>query len=511
MRIPKDQLKIGIILNYINMGIGNIIPIIYTPIMLRILGQEEYGLYKLSSVATSYLGLISMGLGAAITRYLIKARTEEGQIAEEKMLGLFLIIFRIIAFITLAIGLLLAFNLDIWYSDSLKDQELNKMRTLVFIMVINMAFSFSVSPYISIVSAREKFVFFQCMGIVSTCIIPLINLVVLFMGYASIGLAISSLIIAIVIRFIYYLYVTNSMNLRPRYNNLPINQLKEILLFSFWIFVANVVSKLYAATDTMMIGAIPTLAVVGVAVYNVGGVLEGMIGSATVGISGMLSPRINKMVFSGLDNKKLTDYSIMIGRIQCYIVSFLMSVFIVFGEPMIHFYLGNDYLEAYWIALFIGIPKIIVLAQSVCLNILIARNMHRFRSIIYLLVAIGNVIVTWTVLPYWGILGAAFITGISFLLGHGLIMNWFYWNKVGLDIPRFWRQVSKVFFIPIILCFISYFVCHYINLYNLVALIISIIVFSLMLFGFQWYFSFNDYEKNLLKTPMMKVLGIRKP
>ena len=243
MRIPKDQLKIGIVLNYINMGIGNLIPIIYTPIMLRILGQEEYGLYKLSSVATSYLGLISMGLGAAITRYLIKARTEEGQEAEEKMLGLFLIIFRFVALAIFVIGLLLTFNLGIWYSDSLKEQELNKMQLLVFIMVCNMAFSFSVSPYISIVSAREKFVFYQCMGIVSTCIMPLINLAVLFMGYASVGLAISSLVVAVVIRFVYYLYVTNSLKISPRYDNVPINQLKEILFFSIWIFVANIVLK----------------------------------------------------------------------------------------------------------------------------------------------------------------------------------------------------------------------------------------------------------------------------
>ena len=50
----KGQLKIGIILNYINMGLGNLIPIFYTTIMLSLLGQNEYGLYKLSSSVASY-------------------------------------------------------------------------------------------------------------------------------------------------------------------------------------------------------------------------------------------------------------------------------------------------------------------------------------------------------------------------------------------------------------------------------------------------------------------------
>ena len=49
--------------------------------------------------------------------------------------------------------------------------------------------------------------------------------------------------------------------------NLPTNKMKEILGFSFWIFVANVVGQLYNATDTVMIGMVPALATTGVAVY----------------------------------------------------------------------------------------------------------------------------------------------------------------------------------------------------------------------------------------------------
>lgn len=176
MQQDKSQLKIGIILNYINIGLGNLIPIFYTPIMLALLGQSEYGLYKLSSSVTSYLSLISLGIGSAVTRYLIKYRAEGDKDAEEKILGLFMIIFQIIAVATFVIGVILTFNLDIWYGNSLTDTQLTRMRILVFVMVCNMAISFSVSPYISVVNAHEKFIFLQCMNILSTCIAPLLNL-----------------------------------------------------------------------------------------------------------------------------------------------------------------------------------------------------------------------------------------------------------------------------------------------------------------------------------------------
>lgn len=80
----KSQLKTGVILNYINLLLGNLIPVFYTPVMLQLLGQSEYGLYKLSSNITSYLSLISLGLGSAITRYLIKAREEDGKGSRRK-------------------------------------------------------------------------------------------------------------------------------------------------------------------------------------------------------------------------------------------------------------------------------------------------------------------------------------------------------------------------------------------------------------------------------------------
>lgn len=112
MNKDENQLKIGVFLNYVNMFFGNLIPIFYTPIMLSLLGQNEYGLYKLSSSVTSYLSLISLGIGSAVTRYLIKASEEEGKDAEEKILGLFMIIFQVIAAASFIIGIISNFISD---------------------------------------------------------------------------------------------------------------------------------------------------------------------------------------------------------------------------------------------------------------------------------------------------------------------------------------------------------------------------------------------------------------
>ena len=185
MEQGKSQLRIGIILSYVNMLVGNLIPLLYTPIMLKLLGQSEYGLYKLSSTVTSYLTLISLGIGSAVVRYLIDARLHEGEEGERKVFGLFMITFQIIAVLSFIVGIWLTFNIQIWYGRSLDTEQLFRMRILIFIMVCNTALNFSLSPYISVVNAHEKFLFLQSMNIVFTCLGPILNLIMLFFRYRS--------------------------------------------------------------------------------------------------------------------------------------------------------------------------------------------------------------------------------------------------------------------------------------------------------------------------------------
>ena len=74
--MKHNELKAGAVLSYVNLIIGNIIPFIYTPIMLRLLGQAEYGLYGIAQSIMGYIGLLNFGIGGTIVRYLAKYRAE---------------------------------------------------------------------------------------------------------------------------------------------------------------------------------------------------------------------------------------------------------------------------------------------------------------------------------------------------------------------------------------------------------------------------------------------------
>ncbi len=493
-------------MSYINMALGSLIPMFYTPVMLNLLGQSEYGLFKLASTVTSYLGLISFGIGSAVVRYLVKYRAEGDKDGEERMFGLFNIIFLVLSAITLVVGVVIAFNVGLIYGQSLSNEQLFEMTILVLILTINTAICFSATPYTAVVTCHERFIFLQIINIITTVLTPIANLFVLFLGFKSIGMVASSFALTIVIRIVYIIYVKSSIGIKPRYKNMPTYLVKELLIFSFWIFVSNVVNQLYNATDTVIIGAVPALATVGVAIYNVGATFTNMMQSFTTGINSVLTPKINTMVFTGSSNAELTDMVIRFGRLQAYIVALVCSGFIAFGQQFIKLWAGSDYSEAYWVCLATMIPICIPLVQSVALNIIVAQNRHRFRSLVYLGIAIVNVIGTILCVNQFGIIGAAVVSGVAYIIGPGLILNWYYWKKIGLEIPRFWKEIVKLFIIPTIIAAVTIFILNFVTLDKWITLLIGIIIYTLVFAIVNWFIVMNDYEKDIFRGPVLKIV-----
>lgn len=85
-----NQLKAGVILSYTSMFLGTIISILYTPIMLKILGQSEHGIYQLVASVVSYLGLLTFGFGSTYVRYYLRFKVKEETLKIAKLNGMFL-------------------------------------------------------------------------------------------------------------------------------------------------------------------------------------------------------------------------------------------------------------------------------------------------------------------------------------------------------------------------------------------------------------------------------------
>ena len=158
------------------------------------------------------------------------------------------------------------------------------------------------------------------------------------------------------------------------------------------------------------------------------------------------------------------------------------------------------------VALLTMIPLVIPLIQSIAFATITAQNRHQFRSIVYIVLAFLNVIGTYLLIPRMGMIGAALCTCIVFLLGHGLIMNWFYYKKIGLDIPEFWKNIAKMTIVPLVMIIGSFLLQRYIfQVQSLLQLLVEICIYTAIFCVLSWLISMNEYEKNLVLSFFYKV------
>ena len=498
-----NQLHTGVILSYINLGIGSIVPLIYTPIMLRLLTQSEYGLYSLASSVISYLSLLNFGLGSAVIRYITKYRVLNNKNDEERIIGLFLFLYSILGILVCIGGIILVLLTDKFFSNGLTLLEITKLKILIIIMSFNTAISFPGSVFSSITISHEKFIFRKFIDMISTIATPIFNLFALFLGFASIGMTLASTILQAIIIPINIIYCFKVLDVRPRFRSMPFNILSEIIDFSAFIFLGSIVDMLYWSTDKVLIGAM--IGTASVAIYNVGGTFNNMVQQLALGITGVLTPKITGMVFNNSQKYELSNLLIKTGRLQYIIVSLTVSGFIVFGKQFIIFIAGKGYEESYTIALLTMIPLIVPLIQNVALNIIVAQNKHKFRAIVYLIVAIINVISTVVIIRFYGIIGAAICSCIAFCIGNVLIMNIYYYKVIGLDIVRFWKNIYDMSLVPILMIILGNIFIFYVGIETIRKFLLGVIIYTLIFSILTFKLSMNNYERQIITKPIKRI------
>ena len=186
-------------------------------------------------------------------------------------------------------------------------------------------------------------------------------------------------------------------------------------------------------------------------------------------------------------------------------MALIITGFILFGKQFINIWAGKGYDDAYIIACILMIPITIPLIQNIGLSILQAKNLHKFRTIIFLFIAIINVMISIPMSKKYGGIGAAIGTAFSLLVGQGIILNIYYHKKVGINIIEFWKNILQMLIPVIFTIMLGIFINRLFNSTTMIMLLIKICIYSIIYCILMWMFAMNEYERNILRKPLMKL------
>jgi O-antigen/teichoic acid export membrane protein len=504
----KSQLKVGVSLSYINIILSSLINILYTPIMLRLLGQSEFGVYSLCSSVVSNLGLFNFGFNSAYIRYYSKYKHDNNTNKIKQLNGMFLLVFLCIAIIVLITGSVLVINIKAVFGDKLYSSEIDLARVLMAFLIANMAVYMLSSIFTAFITSHEKYVFQRGIEIFKTLINPFLTLPLLLIGYNSLSIVQVIFFITVLSFIINIWYCLKIINMEFEFKNFDFKLLVDISKFSFFILIQMVMDQLNWQISKFIVGRY--VGSIAVAIYAVGSQFNNYFIQFSGVISSVFTPRIHNLLLEDSGNTVVNQLFVKVARIQFIIVYFLFSSFVIFGQSFLYLWAGPGYEDSYIIAILLILPIIIPLTENLGIEILRAKNLHGAINMIYLGVCIINIIISIPLCKRYGAVGSALGTFITMFFAQVILQNIYYHFVAKIDIKQYIIGLLK--FIPALIIPTIYglYVSAYVDTTRIITLLGMAVIYAVVYSISLWLIGMNSYEKSLIKRPINKLLKINR-
>lgn len=492
-----SQRRAGAILGYLNVLAKNLVNLLYVPLLLHFLGQGDYGVFQMTNSVVFALALLSAGFYGSYVRFYMRERAYGSEQGIRRLNGIFLLVYITVACVCLICGLLLVMNVHALFSGGLTGREVGLARELLMIMSVNVAAQLMSTPFDSYVVAHERFTFQQTRQLFTTLAMPLLAILLLYVGMGAVGVACAQLTVSLVLLFLNIRYAVFSLGMRFTFTGLQWSMFKAIAMFSFWIFLNQIVDIVNNNVPNFLLGAMASSSVV--ATFAIALQIRNIFFSMSTTMSNVFVPQINRIVAEHDDNERLTKLMTRIGRYQMILFWFIFGGFVVVGQNFVRIWAGDANSDAYWLSLVMTLPVMIPLTQTTGIEIQRAKNRHKARSLIYLLAAVIDIVISVLLIPSIGYWATAWGYTVSILLGTGLFMNWYYHCRIGLDMGYFWKTMIPTIITSIGVIAICWFIVHVAVLPDLASLLVYGIVYCIVYAVAAWLFIAQRHERSVIR------------
>ena len=399
----RKQIGIGAVISYVAIIANIVVGLVYTPWMIRQIGQSQYGLYTLANSLIT-LFLIDFGLSSAAARYVSNYHAEGRENEVNNFLGViykFYIIVDCVIFIVLTV---LFFFIDRIYIN-LTAEELRQFKV---VYIIAASFNIVNLPFVTlngILTAYEKFIQLKLADLMYRAAVVGLTVAVLMLNWGLYALVAANAVAGILIILYKFIIIKAATNVRVNFRYKDKELFSEIFTFSFWTTVCTFASRLIFNITPTILGIVANSTAI--AVFGVITQIEGYSYTITTAINGMFMPTISKIYAQRGDiNESLMPLMIKVGRFQFALNGLLIVGFAFVGKSFINLWVGADYSDAYYGILLVIIPGLFFNSLQVANTALTVMNKVKIQAVIGLICGVINVVISFVASNIYGVIGA---------------------------------------------------------------------------------------------------------
>ena len=486
----SQQVKYGAILSYLGIATYILIGLLYTPWMIKVIGKDDYGLYTLAYSIIS-LFVFDFGISAAIQRFVAKYLAEKNQ---EKVDNCVSIVYKLYIYIDIAVLSILSiifFFIPFIYTELTIDQ-LNRLKIVYLMAGLFSVLSFPFIPLNGILSAHEKFIQLKTCDLISKVLTVIINIICLSFGGGLYELVATNITVGLLITLVKLTIVRRETKIKINFGYSDRQEMKRILSFSGWTTVVALCQRTIFNIAPSILGMFAGASVI--AVFGIAVSLEAYTFAFASALNGLFLPKISRILN---DTGDVLPLMIRVGRIQILTIGLIIIGFITVGSDFISCWLGDGYEEAYVCTLLFIIPAFFLLPADIADQTLIASGNVKFRAMVYIVMAVANVILSYFMTKYWGCIGLASSICIAYMI-RNVLLYYVYYKKLDINIFEFLKESYGKMLVGLLLSLIiSLAICHIIELNGWLNVIVEVLIVTTCYIICMATLAMNKSEKHL--------------
>lgn len=503
--MQNKPIIINILSNWANFVLVIGISFFVSPILVKGLGDQSYGVWTLIISLTGYFTVLDFGINTAIVRFISKYFALKKQ---DKIIEIFStskLFFGCISFFVL----ILSFLFSIYFKSIFDISGFDRyyLAATFFIIGTDLALGLFFSVQLATLWALQKF---HVVNIISSTVVIIKNIVIVIAilnGYSILILAIIQITSNSIKYLLQFIYIKSRFNfIKFKKNKISSSTFKDIFDYSIYSFLIALSIKALFYTDSVVIGSF--LSVSDITFYAIPATIVDYLEKLVWAIISVLIPIISSQEANG--NTGATTQIYVDG--SRYILYFSLPILIVLytaGEDFIRLWMGNSYsarsgevLRILVIGYFLG------LSQLVAHGVLKGISLHKVLAYLLCFEALVNLALSIILCKSYGINGVAIGTATPLIFVNLICIPLYTCKKLHIS---YFKYIIRTYLTGIIMfgtiCYIYHKFNYRINSYF--ELIVYCIVICIIVFIFMYCFALTENHKNIVRSKLLKIKKLK--
>ncbi|MEE8423026.1 MAG: oligosaccharide flippase family protein [Thermodesulfobacteriota bacterium] len=382
----------------------------------RYFGPEVYGLFSLGLAVIVFAGIFGvLGLPTGVTRYIsyYRSKNEEAHVKGVLIFSLFTV-----ALVScISGGILFLASPRIAITVFHNPELTNVFRVFAISIPFTALFSILGSSFNGFREIKYRVY-------TEKIILNVLKLVLILflgmLGYGVLGLAFAYTLATILTFFIaFYFLETRVFSLRtktqPRYIN------KELIIFSFPLMASGFMKTMMTRIDTIMLGHFRSVGEVGI--YNAAIPTAQILAIVTSSVGVLFLPVITELYAKGQKRPLEVVYK-TVTKWTFYLNLPVLLIMVFFPRQIMNLIFGPDYVEGSLALSIIAVGFFMSTISFAPSCLITMAKKTRMIFVISIAAALTNVVLNLSLIPIYGIAGAAMATTATYLVSSTLLFGY---------------------------------------------------------------------------------------